>query len=119
MASNICTLSAYGLTSVAGSANKALREYENISQNLAVLHEDFIGLNKELHLSASFMADAEGDEPDVRGEANYAYNQATKILTRPFGMNKERVLAEHLRAEAKRLLALADNLDDIKSDLNA
>lgn len=119
MASKNCNLSAYSLSSVAGSANKALREYENISQNIAALGEDFIGLNKELHLATSIMVDVEGDEPDLRGEANYAYNEAVKILTRPYGMNKERVLAEHLRAEAKRLLALADNLDDIQSDLNA
>lgn len=119
MPSNSCNMNAYELSGIAGSANKALREYESISQNLSSLSEDFIGLNKELHLAASIMVDVEGNEPDLRGEANYAYGEAVKLLTRPFGMNKERVLAEHLRAEAKRLLALADNLDDIQSDLNA
>lgn len=119
MPSNTCNLSAFELSGVATQADAVLDGFKDVCENLNSLTSDFADLSKEVHSAASIMVDVEGNEPDLRGDANYAYYEAVKLLTRPFGNRKERLLADHLRDEAKRLLALADNLDDLQNSLNA
>ena len=114
-------LKARKLKELAADAKQIEASFSDSQVRLESLETDFIQIRKEVEGAASFMVSVEQDgEEDLRVEAGLFYDSARETLA-PSGLKsngyKKQKLAQLVRRQAEILNRLADDLDNLESEL--
>jgi uncharacterized membrane-anchored protein YhcB (DUF1043 family) len=113
-------LKARKLNELAADAKQIETSFSDSRGMLESLETDFIQLRKDTEGAASFMVSVEQDgEDDLRIEAELFYDSARETLAPTSLRNgyKKAKLAQLVRRQAELLSRLADDLDNLESEL--
>jgi hypothetical protein len=113
-------LKARKLKELAADAKQIEASFSDSQVRLESLETDFIQIRKEVEGAASFMVSVEQDgEEDLRVEAGLFYDSARETLAPTSLRNgyKQAKLAQLVRQQAEILNRLADDLDNLESEL--